>query len=46
MALNLGAVRATLNFLLHDWIGVERLSARGRFAEHGPETYGAVLDLC
>ena len=46
MALNLGAIRTTLDFLLNDWIGVERLGARDRFADHGPETYGAVLDLC
>jgi len=46
VALDLGAIRATLNFLLHDWLEVERLGARERFAEHGPETYGAVLDVC
>ena len=42
----LGTIRATLNFLLYDWLQVERLSERERFAEHGAETYPAVLDLC
>ncbi len=38
--------RATLDFLLHDWLAVERLCERPRFAEHGRETFAAVLDLC
>jgi butyryl-CoA dehydrogenase len=46
VALDLAAVRATLDFLLHDWLEVEQLGARERFAEHGSETYAAVLDLC
>ena len=46
MALNLAPIRATLDYLLYDWLKVETLSERARFAEHGASTYGAVLDLC
>ncbi|QPF74989.1 acyl-CoA dehydrogenase [Roseateles sp. DAIF2] len=38
-------MRETLEFLLHDWLKAEALSARPRFAEHSRETFGAVLDL-
>lgn len=38
--------RATLDFLLHHWLQVETLSARPRFADHGRETFDAVLDMC
>jgi alkylation response protein AidB-like acyl-CoA dehydrogenase len=38
--------RATTEFLLYDWLGVESLTARARFAEHSRETFDAVLDLC
>ena len=38
-------MRATLDFLLHDWLRVESLCARARFAEHSRETFDAVLDL-
>lgn len=34
-----------LDFLLHDWLDVELLAARGRFSEHSRETFDAVLDL-
>ena len=37
-------VRATLDFLLNDWLKVEALCARPRFADHNAETFGAVLD--
>lgn len=40
------AYRTTLDFLLHDWLAVESLHARPRFAEHSRETFAAVLDLC
>ena len=40
------SLRATLDFLLHDWLRVESLTARPRFAEHSRETFGAVLDTC
>jgi len=39
-------VRATLDFLLHDWLDVDALSARPRHAELGRETYAQVLDTC
>ena len=37
--------RRDLDFLLHEWLEVERLTARERFAEHSRETFDAVLDL-
>lgn len=39
-------LRATLDFLLHDWLRVDELTARGRFADHSRETFGSVLDTC
>ena len=38
--------RQTADFLLYDWLGVETLQQRPRFAEHSRETFDAVLDLC
>jgi butyryl-CoA dehydrogenase len=38
--------RATLDFLLHDWLKVEALCARERFADHSRATFDAVLDAC
>ncbi|MCE9661309.1 MAG: acyl-CoA dehydrogenase [Burkholderiales bacterium] len=38
--------RRTVDFLLHDWLAVESLRARPRFAEHSRETFDAVLDTC
>ena len=38
--------RQTLDFLLHDWLHVERLAQRPRFADHSRETVDAVLDMC
>ena len=38
--------RETVDFLLFDWLAVDRLSERPRYAEHGRETFDAVLDLC
>jgi butyryl-CoA dehydrogenase len=40
------ATRDTLDFLLHDWLHVEALCARERFAEHSRATFDAVLDTC
>lgn len=40
------SLRATLDFLLHDWLRVEALAERGRYADHGRETFAAVLDTC
>jgi alkylation response protein AidB-like acyl-CoA dehydrogenase len=39
-------MRATLDFLLHHWLGVESLLARPRFADHSLDTFAAVLDTC
>jgi len=38
--------RRDLDFLLHDWLDVESLTKRERFADHSGETFGAVIDLC
>ncbi|WP_183094560.1 acyl-CoA dehydrogenase [Nocardioides stalactiti] len=37
--------RRDLEFLLYEWIDVERLTARERFAEHSRETFDAALEL-
>ena len=37
--------RATLDFLLYDWLGCDRLCERERFADHSRETFGSVLDM-
>ncbi|MCI1191545.1 acyl-CoA dehydrogenase [Calidifontimicrobium sp. SYSU G02091] len=39
-------MRATVDFLLHDWLAVESLTARTRFADHSRETFAQVLDTC
>jgi butyryl-CoA dehydrogenase len=39
-------MRRTLDFLLHDWLQVESLTSRPRFAEHSRETFASVLDTC
>ncbi len=39
-------MRTTLDFLLNDWLHVESLSSRPRFAEHSRETFDSVLDAC
>ncbi len=38
--------RLTLDFLLHDWLDVESLRSRPRFADHSRETFDSVLDTC
>jgi butyryl-CoA dehydrogenase len=38
--------RQTLDFLLQDWLQVQALTGRERFADHSPETFAAVLDTC
>jgi butyryl-CoA dehydrogenase len=38
--------RPTLEFLLDEWLGIESLLARERFADHSRETFGSVLDTC
>ncbi|MEX8495044.1 acyl-CoA dehydrogenase [Sphaerotilus sp.] len=42
----MSGLRQTLDFLLHDWLGVESLTLRPRFADHSRETFAAVLDIC
>ena len=37
--------RATVDFLLHDWLHADTLCDRERHAEHSRETFEAVLDL-
>ncbi|WP_448641297.1 acyl-CoA dehydrogenase [Geodermatophilus sp. URMC 63] len=37
--------RRDLDFLLHEWLEVETLTKRARFAEHSRETFDAVMDL-
>ncbi len=37
-------MRATLDFLLNDWLRTGDLCARPRFADHSVETFAAVLD--
>jgi hypothetical protein len=37
--------RRDLDFLLHEWLDVESLTNRPRFADHSRETFDAVLDL-
>ncbi|HEX2011113.1 MAG TPA: acyl-CoA dehydrogenase [Roseateles sp.] len=39
-------MRQTLEFLLNDWLKVDALTRRERFADHSAETFGAVLDTC
>lgn len=40
------SLRPTVDFLLHDWLHVETLQQRDRFADHSRETFDAVLDTC
>ena len=39
-------MRRTLDFLLNDWLGVQALLQRERFAAHSAETFAGVLDTC
>ena len=39
-------MRTTLDFFLYDWLAVESLAGRPRFADHSRETFGSVLDMC
>ena len=38
--------RRDLDFLLFEWLRVDELTKRERFAEHSAETFAGVLDLC
>jgi alkylation response protein AidB-like acyl-CoA dehydrogenase len=42
----MAALRHDLEFLLYDWLQIESLLERPRFAEHSRETFGSILDLC
>ena len=37
--------RRDLNFLLYEWLGVDALTRRKRFADHSRETFDAALDV-
>jgi len=37
--------RSNLDFLLRDWLGLDALLQRPRFAEHSPEAVAALIDL-
>jgi alkylation response protein AidB-like acyl-CoA dehydrogenase len=39
-------LRPTVDFLLYDWLKVNNLQSRERFADHTRETFDAVLDTC
>ncbi len=39
-------MRETVDFLLNDWLQVESLTTRARFADHSRETFASVLDTC
>jgi alkylation response protein AidB-like acyl-CoA dehydrogenase len=38
--------RRDLEFYLYEWLQVEKLTARPRFADHSRETFDAALDTC
>jgi alkylation response protein AidB-like acyl-CoA dehydrogenase len=38
--------RRDLDFLLFEWLRIDELTKRERFAEHSRETFAGVLDLC
>ena len=39
-------LRTTIDFLIHNWLGVASLTQRPRFADHSRETFDAVFDTC
>ncbi|MFM1949187.1 MAG: Acyl-CoA dehydrogenase [Pseudomonadota bacterium] len=40
------SLRTTLDFLMYEWLDVNQLQQRERFADHSQETFDAVLDTC
>lgn len=42
----MSSLRATLDFLLYDWLHAGQLTQRERFSDHSRETFDAVLDTC
>ena len=39
-------MRRTIECFLFDWLGIERLCQRPRFADHNRETFASVLETC
>jgi alkylation response protein AidB-like acyl-CoA dehydrogenase len=39
-------MRPLIDFLLTDWLQVQQLTQRARFADHSAETFAQVLDTC
>jgi alkylation response protein AidB-like acyl-CoA dehydrogenase len=39
-------MRRIIDFLLYDWLKVESLQTRPRFADHSRETFDSVMDAC
>ncbi|NDY89971.1 acyl-CoA dehydrogenase [Ideonella livida] len=39
-------MRPIVDFLLHDWLRVDTLTLRERFADHSRDTFAQVLDTC
>ena len=39
-------MRPTVDFLLNDWLQVNHLTSRPRFADHSADTFSQVLDTC
>lgn len=39
-------MRSAIDFILFDWLRVDRLTQRPRYAEHSRETFVSVLDMC
>jgi alkylation response protein AidB-like acyl-CoA dehydrogenase len=39
-------LRSTLDFLLNDWLHIDSLLDRARFADHSGETFASVFDTC
>ena len=38
--------RRDLDFLLYEWLNVESLTSRARYADHSRETFSAAMDTC
>ena len=38
--------RRDLDFLLYEWLDVESLTTRPRYADHSRETFNAAMDTC
>ncbi|RUP30429.1 MAG: acyl-CoA dehydrogenase [Curvibacter sp.] len=40
------SLRASIDFLLYQWLNAEQLNQRERFSDHSRDTFDAVLDTC